>query len=99
MSVNHAINKLLNGSSIKDVVEDLAKLSAHTAARLMHYGEPEAKAIKIASNLTGQLPDDELLQQSTKNFGIGKTGKQKPLQHWIRQGAYNPASSGLSTNT
>jgi len=77
----------------KKLPEDIAKTSAHIAALLMHYGTGESEAVKKSIAATGQEPDEDLLQQATKKFGIGKKGRQEFTKHWIRQGAYNPEMS------
>ena len=91
MNVDLAIAKLLLGTPAKDVVEDITKMAAATAASLMKYGMGEHAAIQKSVDLTGVLPDEELLQMATKPHGIGKKGKQAPLQHWIKMGHHNPA--------
>ena len=73
--------------------EDIAKLAAHTAALLMRYGASAKEAIDQSIAVTGQIPDDELLQAAAKIPGGGVKGKQRPLKNWIRQGAYNPEMS------
>ncbi len=86
--------------------EDIAKLAAHTAALLVRYGASEQEATNKSIALTGQIPDDEILHQAIKKFGIGIKGvhKQNPKKHWIRQGHYvfelkDPKKFGESKNS
>jgi hypothetical protein len=73
--------------------EDIAKLAAHTAALLMRYGDSEKEATVKSIELTGQVPDDEIFHQATKEFGVGVKGRQKPQKHWVRQGHHSPGHS------
>lgn len=88
MSINSDIAALLNGTSVKEVVEAIDGAATLYAAAMIRNGVPEAEAVKRTVKMIGHEPDDEVLHMAVKPTTSYKD--PKTMRHWMKQGHYNP---------